>query len=254
MIYLGEKKVGTMYLGDKKLSKIYLGDKLVWEGCPEGYVVGELVYAGDTTYVKIPVKYNSTGAITDISVFLKSPSKSTKFKANFIYDDYKILCSNPSIFYSNRAIKKISDCNLTLYENPSSRGFNYFIENCGNLIYVNLNSCKIVPSETAMDFKSCFRSCGNLEKIIANRFDWSKVSRLVSCFYDLPQLKELDLSGTNFNSVIILYSFKNIGSVGTVVKVIGCSATTQNKILNALNTNNSGQTWVLNDGVITRTA
>ena len=88
MIYLGEKKVGTMYLGDKKLSKIYLGDKLVWEGCPEGYVVGELVYARDTTYVKIPVKYNSTGTITDMSVALKSPSNSTKFKANFIYDDH----------------------------------------------------------------------------------------------------------------------------------------------------------------------
>ena len=105
-----------------------------------------------------------------------------------------------------------------------------------------------------MDFNSCFKYCDNLERIIANRFDWSKVSRLTCCFYNLPQLKELDLSGTNFNSVAILSSFKNIGSVGTVVKVIGCSATTQNKILNALNTNNSGQTWVLNDGVITRTA
>lgn len=31
MIYLGEKKVGSIYLGDKKLSKIYLGEKLVWE-------------------------------------------------------------------------------------------------------------------------------------------------------------------------------------------------------------------------------
>lgn len=254
MIYLGEKKVGTMYLGDKKLSKIYLGDKLVWEGCPEGYVVGELVHAGDTTHVKIPVKYNSTGTITDISVYLSSPSNSTKFKANFIYDDYKILCSNPSIFYSNRDIKKISDCNLTLYENPSSRGLISFIQNCGNLIYVNLNSCKIVPSEIFMELKSCFRSCDNLEKIIANRFDWSKVNMLTNCFYSLPQLKELDLSGTNFNSVLIRYSFRDFGSVGTVVKVIGCSATTQNKILNALNTNNSGQTWVLKDGVITRTA
>ena len=105
-----------------------------------------------------------------------------------------------------------------------------------------------------MNFNSCFRYCDNLEKIIANRFDWSKVSRLASCFYDLPQLKELDLSGTNFNSVSILYSFIKIGSVGTVIKVTGCSETTQNKILNALNTNNSGQTWVLKDGVITRTA
>ena len=171
-----------------------------------------------------------------------------------MYDDYKILCSNPSIFYSNRDIKKISDCNLTLYENPSSRGLISFIQNCGNLIYVNLNSCKIVPSGILMDLKSCFKYCDNLEKIIANRFDWSKVSSLTNCFYDLPQLKELDLSGTNFNSVLIRYSFENFGSVGTVVKVIGCSATTQNKILNALNTNNSGQTWVLNDGVITRTS
>lgn len=254
MIYLGEKKVGTMYLGDKKLSKIYLGDKLVWEGCPEGYVVGELVHAGDTTYVKTSVKYDSTGTITDMNVCLSSPSNSTKFKVNFIYDDYKILCSGPVIFDTNRDIKKISDCNLTLYENPSSKGLKYFTAYCANLIYVNLNSCKIVPSETAMDFNSCFRYCNNLEKIIANRFDWSKVSRLACCFYDLPQLKELDLSGTNFNSVSILYSFKRIGSVGTVIKVTGCSETTQNKILNALNTNNSGQTWVLKDGVITRTA
>lgn len=254
MIYLGEKKVGTMYLGDKKLSKIYLGDKLVWEGCPEGYVVGELVHAGDTTYVKISVKYDSTGTITDMDVYLSSPSNSTKFKANFIYDDYKILCSTPAIFDANRDIKKISDCNLTLYENPASKLFKYFIAYCENLIYVNLNSCKIVSSETAMDFDSCFRSCNKLEKIIANRFDWSKVSSLAGCFYDLPQLKELDLSGTNFNSVSILYSFKRIGSVGTVIKVTGCSETTQNKILNALNSNNVGQTWVLKDGVITRTA
>lgn len=254
MIYLGEKKVGSIYLGGKKLSKIYLGDKLVWEGCPEGYVVGELVHAGDTTYVKIPVKYNSTGTITDTNVCLSSPSNSTKFKANFIQDDYKILCSAPVIFDTNGDIKKISDCNLTLYENPASKGFKYFIADCENLIYVNLNSCKIVPSAIAMDLKSCFRNCGNLEKIIANRFDWSKVSRVLSCFCDLPQLKELDLSGTNFNSVGILYSFRKIGSVGTVIKVTGCSKTTQNKILNALNTNNSGQTWVLKDGVITRTA
>ena len=41
MIYLGEKKVGTMYLGDKKLSKIYLGEKLVWEGYPEGHIIGK---------------------------------------------------------------------------------------------------------------------------------------------------------------------------------------------------------------------
>lgn len=254
MIYLGEKKVGSIYLGDKKLSKIYLGEKLVWEGCPEGYVVGELVRAGAATCVKIPVKYDSTGTITDMSVYLSSPSNSTKFKANFIVDDYKILCSTPVIFNGYRDIKKISDCNLTLYENPASKGFNYFIANCENLIYVNLNSCKIVPSETAMDFNSCFKRCDNLEKIIANRFDWSKVSSLASCFYDLPQLKELDLSGTNFNSVDILYSFIKIGSVGTVIKVTGCSETTQNKILNALNTNNSRQTWVLKDGVITRTA
>ena len=253
MIYLEDKKAGSIYLGDKKLSKIYLGDKLVWEGCPEGYVVGELVYAGCSTYVKIPVKYNSTGIISNTSINLLSPSNSTKFKENFIVDDYKILCSTPVIFNGNIDIKKISDCNLTLYENPASTGFNYFIANCKNLIYVNLNSCKIVPSETAMNLNGCFRYCDNLEKIIANRFDWSKVSRLAACFYDLPQLKELDLSGTNFNSVLIVYSFKNIGSVGTVIKVTGCSETTQNKILDALTTNNSSQTWELKNGIITRT-
>ena len=84
MIYLEDKKAGSIYLGDKKLSKIYLGDKLVWEGCPEGYVVGELVHAGCSTYVKIPVKYNSTGIISNTSINLLSPSNSTKFKENFI--------------------------------------------------------------------------------------------------------------------------------------------------------------------------
>ena len=49
MIYLGDKKIDTVYLGDKKLSKIYLGDKLVWEGCPEGYVIGELIETDDVT-------------------------------------------------------------------------------------------------------------------------------------------------------------------------------------------------------------
>lgn len=42
MIYLGDKKVGSIYLGDKKLSKIYLGDKLVWEGYPSGHIIGTI--------------------------------------------------------------------------------------------------------------------------------------------------------------------------------------------------------------------
>lgn len=50
MIYLGEKKVGTMYLGDKKLSKIYLGEKLVWEGYPEGHIIGTATEAGIDIY------------------------------------------------------------------------------------------------------------------------------------------------------------------------------------------------------------
>lgn len=41
MIYLGDKKAGTVYLGGKKLSKIYLGERLVWEeftiGRPTNY-------------------------------------------------------------------------------------------------------------------------------------------------------------------------------------------------------------------------
>lgn len=251
MIYLEDKKAGSIYLGDKKLSKIYLGDKLVWEGCPEGYVVGELIKAGDVTYVKVPVKYDS-GAISNLSVELRAPSNSTKFKANFITDTYKILYT--TLWLTNvRDLKRINECNLTLYEDSTTTGFSYFVANCKNLIYVNLNSCKIVPLETAMNFSSCFRNCSNLEKIIVNRFDWSKVSKLSTCFYDLPQLKELNLSGANFNSVLITYSFKNIGSVGTIIKVIGCSETTQNKILNALTTNNSDQTWELKDGIITRT-
>lgn len=86
--------------------------------------------------------------------------------------------------------------------------------------------------------------------------EWSKVKELYASFCNLPSLIELDLSGANFDNISSINSsvFKAIGKVGTIVKVSGCSETTQNKILNALNTNNSGQTWVLKDGVITRTA
>lgn len=42
MIYLGDKKTGSIYLRDKKLSKIYLGNKLVWEGYPIGHIIGTI--------------------------------------------------------------------------------------------------------------------------------------------------------------------------------------------------------------------
>lgn len=253
MIYLGEKKVGTMYLGDKKLSKIYLGEKLVWEGYPEGHIIGTSMYPGTSFSAK---SFNERGK--SYATNLRCNADANK-KIDFDVSQYEV--GSSQFFYGMTYIVSIDSFKVVEYTDMIYRE----ICECRNLERANINGFRIVVTyhNGVIDNESktfpiwfFFYGCPNLKYIKAGGFEWDKVSSIKDSFRNLPAIIELDLSGADFDGVDIeknCFTY-NFGTVGTVVKVIGCSATTQNKILNALNTNNSGQTWVLKDGVITRTA
>lgn len=253
MIYLGEKKVGTMYLGDKKLSKIYLGEKLVWEGYPEGHIIGTSMYPG-TSFSAKSFKERGKSYATD----LRCNADANK-KIDFDVSQYEV--GSSQFFYGMTYIVSIDSFKVVEYIPHISCE----IYGCRDLERANINGFRIVAAyynglidneSKTISIQSFLCECPNLKYIQAGGFEWDKVSSIKDTFRNLPAIIELDLSGADFDGVDIeknCFTY-NFGTVGTVVKVIGCSATTQNKILNALNTNNSGQTWVLNDGVITRTA
>lgn len=245
MIYLGEKKVGSIYLGGKKLSKIYLGEKLVWEGYPEGHIIGTATEAG----IRINISsYYTAGYVKEDPIFYSDSKK--RFDMDFTA---KGIGLNTMLFRYGGEVYSIDSFKVTI----SSYKIEWEIFYCPNLTRVNINGMKVQSSNVQKTFNTYafIEGCDNLKYIKAGGVNWEQAESIGSTFSYLPSLLELDLSGANFNNTKINgTSFLEIGTVGTVVKVIGCSATTQNKILNALNTNNSRQTWVLNDGVITRTA
>lgn len=244
MIYLGEKKVGSIYLGDKKFSKIYLGEKLVWEGYPEGHIIGTATEAG--IYFDA-FRYYTAGNVKEGLRFYCDSKK--RFDRDFTA---KGIGPDTELFRTDK-VYSIDSFKVTI----SSYAVKYEIFNCSNLTRVNINGMKVQSNNVRKTFDTYtfIDACDNLKYIKAGGVNWEQAESIGMTFSNLPFLLELDLSGANFNNATIeSNSFWNIGTVGTVVKVIGCSSTTQNKILNALNTNNSGQTWVLKDGVITRTA
>lgn len=252
MIYLGEKKVGSIYLGDKKLSKIYLGEKLVWEGYPEGHIIGTSMYQG-TSFSANSFKERGKTYATD----LRCNADANK-KIDFDVSQYEVGYSQ--FFYGMTYIVSIDSFKVVEY----TPNISCEIYDCRDLERANINEFRIVATHMngqidnmlkTISIQSFLCECPNLKYIKAGGFEWDKVSRIEDAFRDLPALIELDLSGADFDGVDIdqncfAYDF---GTVGTVVKVIGCSATTQNKILNTLKTNHNGQRWVLKDGVITRT-
>ena len=253
MIYLGDKKAGSVYLGDKKLSKIYLGEKLVWEGYPEGHIIGTAMYPGTSFSASSFYERGKTYA-TDLSC-----NADDNKKIDFDVSQYEVGSSR--FFCGMTNIVSIDSFKVVEYTSS------IFCEiyGCRDLERANINGFRIVVTyqngvinneSKTIHIQFLFFDCPNLKYIKAGGFEWDKVSSIKGTFRNLPAIIELDLSGADFDNIDIdtsCFSY-NFGTVGTVVKVIGCSSTTQNKILNALNTNNSGQTWVLKDGVITRTA
>ena len=253
MIYLGEKKVGSIYLGDQKLSKIYLGEKLVWEGYPEGHIIGTATEAG------IDIQTSSFCTRGSYEKLVLSCTTDTNKRFDLDTSAYDV--GTYSVFFNgNYDIVTIDSFKVRFYTSSIIRE----IYGCNSLLRADVNGIKLlytyysgeVDGGRKIEMQSFLCGCYNLKYIKAGGLEWGKVERIILTFRNLPSLAELDLSGADFDNITIdrtCFSY-NFGTVGTVVKVIGCSATTQNKILNALNTNNSGQTWVLNDGVITRTA
>lgn len=247
MIYLGEKKVGSIYLGDKKLKKIYLGEKLVWEGYPEGHIIGKATVANN--YLQAHEFYDAKGHAQTLSCTSDANKKYDLDLTPFGGYGYA-----SEIFYYDSQWATIDSFKVTMYT-PS---MSYEVYHCDNLTKINLNGIKFVSSAATGKFRDISISvlyCSKLEYIYAGGMEWSKVKELSTSFCNLPSLIELDLSGANFDNISSIDSsvFEAIGKVGTIVKVLGCSETTQNKILYILNTNNSGQTWELKDGIITRT-
>lgn len=247
MIYLGDKKAGSIYLGEKKLSKIYLGEKLVWEGYPEGHIIGKVTVANNNlqAYHFYDAKGNAQtlGCTSDANK--KYDLDLTPFGG---YGDQS------RIFYYDSRYATIDSFKVTMYVSYMK----YEVYHCDSLTKINLNGIKFAPRNTAENNSNIYisvRDCSKLEYIYAGGMEWSKVKVLSSSFCNLPSLIELDLSGANFDNISSIDSsvFEAIGKVGTIVKVSGCSETTQNKILNALNSNNSNQTWELKNGIITRT-
>lgn len=237
MIYLGDKKAGTVYLGDKKLSKIYLGEKLVWEGYPEGHIIGTATKAGATVQAK---DYYTDNGDVNLSC-IADTNKRFDFPVPYIVQP------GSRLFYWNYNVATIDSFKATFRDWSSSE-----LYSCENLKKVKLNGIKFDNSGFSMSI--WLNSCNELQYIDARGVEWSKIGNIDNTFRSLPSLAELDLSGANFNNATFNSdNFLDIGTVGTVVKVIGCSATTQNKILNALTTNNSSQTWELKNGIITRT-
>lgn len=248
MIYLGDKKAGTVYLGDKKLSKIYLGDKLVWEGYKKGHITG----TGRAGAVFSTVVFDLDGKRHDINTHIDNNGK-------FDIDlSFGILPDSVDLFglHSSLNVYTVDSFCVTITSKHSNSELSSFFYICNKLVSANISRIKITNPINLIDM---FYSC-SVQYIYTKGFPWEKITTIKDCFKDLSNLKELDLSGANFDNTKISkrtyldsYCFQNIGSVGTIIKVIGCSATTQNKILDELFTNNPGQTWVLKDGVITRT-
>lgn len=226
MIYLGEKKVG---------------------------IIGTSMYPG-TSFSATSFNERGKTYATD----LRCNADHNK-KIDFDVSQYEV--GSSQFFYDMTNIVSIDSFKVVEYTDMIYRE----ICECRDLERANINGFRIVVTyyNGVIDNESktfpiwfFFYGCPNLKYIKAGGFEWDKVSSIKDTFRNLPAIIELDLSGTDFDGVDIeknCFTY-NFGTVGTVVKVIGCSATTQNKILNALNTNNRGQTWVLKDGVITRTA
>ena len=238
MIYLGDKKIGKVYLGDKKLSRIYLGDKLIWDGYPEGHIIGTTDFINDTIIHLADTTGDYTIKKLDGTTYDLTTVSSEK--RPFDFDLSEGVAGNCAFFsHAYWHFTSVKSFKVTIHSNSSGSNdvINGICYICHDLIYVNMNGIKI--SGVNMLAKGMCIACDSLEIIEAERFPWNKIYKVYDSFKDLPKLKVLNLSGANFDSVDIDYSFMDLGSIGTIVKVVGCSETTQNKILTTLNSNDN---------------
>lgn len=259
MIYLGEKKVGTMYLGGKKLSKIYLGEKLVWEGYPEGHIIGTGFWANkeETTHI-----INGRNIRNE---FLMKSDADKKFDFDFTGPDYNgRLDFQPLLFQSTDFFATVTSMNVTLVQPNSYTNVSGLFWASDHITYADINRAKIVLYSgnelgTVGD-NYMFNDCPRLETIKAGNFPWGKIGLLHECFRDIPNLQLLDLSGADLSHIPsdgFEYCFDNIGVVGAVVKLTGCNYATKSAVLNALKENdgiNYDHTWTLSGDTITRTS
>ena len=257
MIYLGEKKVGTMYLGDKKLSKIYLGEKLVWEGYPEGHIIGTGFWANKEESANI------INGIGDPKEFLMKSDADKKFDFDFTNYNGR-LGIQPLLFQNTDFFATITSMDVTLVQLDSHTNVSGLFQNLDHITYADINRAKIVL-DSGNEFGTVgdsymFNNCPCLETIKAGNFSWGKIDFLYECFRDIPNLKLLDLSGADLSHISSDYfqdSFYNIGVVGAVVKLTGCNYATKSAVLKALKENdgiNYGHTWTLSGDTITKTS
>lgn len=259
MIYLGDKKVGSLYLGDKKLSKIYLGEELVWEGYPEGHIIGTATEANheETTNVANESKTSKE--------FLMKSDADKKFDFDFTGPDYNgRLSFVPLLFQSSEFFATVTSMNVTFVQPNSYTSLLGLFWNMDHITYADINRVKLVLYSgyelKTVGSKEMFNNCPGLETIKAGHFPWGKIGLLYECFRDLPNLKLLDLSGADLSHISsgnFQESFYNIGVVGAVVKLTGCNDATKSAVLKVLKKNdgiNFGHTWELSGETITRTA
>lgn len=259
MIYLGEKKVGSIYLGDKKLSKIYLGEKLVWEGYPEGHIIGTYLWANSEF---------TAGAVNMNGIRIRIPVKSDadkKFDIDFTGSEFNgRLSMQPILFQSVSDFASVTSMNVTLVQVDTYTSVSGLFWATENLTYVDINSVKLALHERntigSVNLRYSFNDCKDLENIKAGNFPWGKIGFLYECFRDIPNLQLLDLSGADLSHISsdnFRHSFNNIGVVGAVVKLTGCNYATKRAVLKVLKENdgiNYDHTWTLSGDTITRTS
>ena len=278
MIYLGDKKVGSIYLGDKKLSKIYLGDKLVWEGYPSGHIIGTIANSStlDTSNF-----YNNKLMVSELSedkygesldsiicTLLKDSKGNYKTEVgslNYFFDadlsSKSDIISGIVLFNSNSnriAIENIYSMKITLTCTKSTDSLNGFITDDSELKSINVNGVKLDFSNTSNSMKltQSFSDCSNLQEIKAGKFPWEKFTELQNVFYHLSNLHKLDLSGANFDNIDLSSNYNNFRDFPTGVNIIlkGCSSTTINKIHTVCVSHSSlTATWKLENDILTRT-
>ena len=155
MIYLGEKKVWTMYLGDKKLSKIYLGEKLVWEGYPEGHIIGKTEEAN--VYLEA---YGFNDAKGNAQTLSCTSDANKKYDLDLTpFGGYG---NGSHIFFCDPLYTTIDSFKVTMYVSDMS----YEVCYCDSLTKINLNGIKFAPENTAennINISVSVTDCSKLE-------------------------------------------------------------------------------------------